>query len=126
MIHSTMMFVHVLCMIGAFGVLAGAQFALPASLRNNEQAARGISRLCNIFIGIGLIAGLHGYFAFGGFKNTAHVNGVIGLKFILLLAVGALIAMSKKPGKGDTFRTISLVLLVIAGFLGRTQLHLIP
>lgn len=110
---------HILCMIGAFGVLAAAQFALPRDTRNSPGVARGISKLGNILIGIGLLAGVAFYGMAKAHTFGAHYNGVIGTKFILLLAVGALLAISKKPGKGDAFRTIALVLISIAALLGK-------
>jgi hypothetical protein len=113
---------HILCMIGAFGVLAGAQFGLPSDVRNREDVARGISKIGNIFIGIGLLASVAFYGMAKAHTFGAHYNGVIGTKFVLLLAVGALLGMSKKPGKGDTFRTVALVLIAVAALLGKVFL----
>lgn len=111
---------HILCMIGAFGGLLAFQAALPASLRANEDAAAGLSRVVNILIGIGLLAGALRYGIAQGHTLGAHYNGVIGAKFVILLAVGALVGMSKKPGRGNLFRTVSIILLAIAALLGST------
>lgn len=110
--------VHVLCMIGAFGGLLLAQFGLPAAVRNSDEVTRGISKVGNILIGLGFVAGILNYGLIKGHTLGPHFNGVVAVKFVILLAVGALLGMSKKPGKGDTFRTIALVLLAIAAFAG--------
>ena len=110
--------IHILCVIGTFGGLVVVRFGLPASVRNNEDVARSSTRLFNILIGVGLLAGLAVYFLKQGMVLGPHYNGVIGLKFAILVAVGGLIPMSRKPGKGDLFRTIAMVLLAIAALAG--------
>lgn len=110
--------VHVMCMVGAFGGLLGVQLALPAELRRRDEVARGMAKLGNVLIGLGFVAGALSYGLRHGHKLGPHFNGVIGLKFVLLLAVGALLAMSRKPGKGDLFRTICIALLALAAFSG--------
>jgi hypothetical protein len=112
--------IHVLCMVGTFGGLLVMQAGLPAAVRNSDEVARGAARLFNILIGVGLLAAVAQYGMMKGHLLGAHFNGVIGMKFTILVIVGALIPMSKKPGKGDLFRTISLVLLAIAALAGST------
>lgn len=111
-------FVHLLCMICTLGGLLAIQLALPASVRNTEAVARGVSKFGNMFIGIGFLAGAASYGMRHGHLLGAHYNGVIAMKFVILLAVGALLAMSKKPGKGDLFRNVCIALLLIAAICG--------
>jgi hypothetical protein len=110
--------IHILCVIGTFGGLVAVRFGLPADVRNSEDVARTSARLFNILIGVGLLAGLSVYVLNHGMSLGPHYNGVIGLKFVILVAVGGLIPMSRKPGKGDLFRTIAIVLLAIAALAG--------
>ena len=110
--------IHILCVIGTFGGLMAVRFGLPAAVRTSDDVARASARLFNILIGIGLLAGLSVYFMKHGMALGPHYNGVIGLKFAILVAVGGLIPMSRKPGKGDLFRTIAIVLLAIAALAG--------
>ena len=110
--------IHLLSVLGTFGGLLAIRFGLPASVRNQDAVARGSARLLNILLGVGLLAGLSLYFLKHGMAMGPHYNGVIGLKFVILIAVGGLIPMSKKPGKGDAFRTIAIVLLAIAALAG--------
>ena len=110
--------IHLLCVLGTFGGLLAVRFGLPSTIRNSDEVARGSARLFNILIGVGLLAGLSIYFLKQGMAMGPHYNGVIGLKFVILVAVGGLIPMSKKPGKGDASRTIAIVLLAIAALAG--------
>ncbi len=110
--------IHILCVIGTFGGLVAVRFGLPADVRNSDAVSRTSTRLFNILIGIGLLAGLSVYFMKQGMILGPHYNGVIGLKFVILVAVGGLIPMSRKPGKGDLFRTLAIVLLAIAALAG--------
>jgi hypothetical protein len=113
-----LVWLHLLCMVGAFGALLFAQLGLPADVRRQEAVARGISRVVNALIGAGLLAGAGLYGVKHGQAMGAHYNGVIGIKFGLLLAVGALVAMSRKPERGDALRTLACTLLAVAAFLG--------
>lgn len=118
MLFGILTWVHLLCMIGAFGGLLAIQVAVPAAIRNSDEVARAVSRLGNLLIGLGFVAGALNYGLRHGHKLGAHFNGVMGVKFALLLAVGALLGMSRKPGKGDAFRTVALVLLAVAALCG--------
>ena len=113
-----LIWVHLLCMVGAFGALLFAQLGLPAEVRRQEAVARGLSRLVNILIGVGLLAGAGLYGLKKGHLMGDHYNGVIGMKFGLLLAIGALVGMSKKPERGDAFRKLACALLAVAALLG--------
>lgn len=113
---------HILCMIGAFGALLGCQAGLPAELRRGEALGRGISRIVNVLVGLGLLAGLALFGIKKGHLLGAHYSLVVGVKFGLLLAVGALVAMSKRPDRGDTLRNIACTLLAVAALLGSVAL----
>lgn len=120
MLLSSLTWVHLLCMIGAFGALLAIQTAVPKAMRNGPEVSRGVSKIVNILLGLGFLAGIASYGVRHGHALGAHFNGIIGLKFVLLLVVGALLGMSGKAGKGDLFRTISLVLLAVAALAGST------
>ena len=110
--------VHVVCMVGATGTLMASQWAFRWDERNSAEFCAKISRLVNILVGIGFLAGIAMYGMKHGHLLGGHYNGVIGAKFIILLAVGAFMALSKKTGTGDRWRWISLCLLVLAALLG--------
>ncbi len=109
--------VHLICMVGAFGALLFCQLGLPADVRRQEAVARGLSRLVNILIGVGLLAGLGLYGLKHGHTLGPRYNGFIGAKFVLLVLTGGLVAMSRKPER-DVFRTQACVLLAVAALLG--------
>jgi hypothetical protein len=122
----SLLWTHLLSLIGIFGGLLALRAGLPADVRNRPDVARGAAKLFNILLGIGLLAGVGLYIMTHGYARGAHVNGVIGVKMVLLLGVGAMVAMSGKPGKGDTFRTIAMVLIALAAFCGLTLPSAIP
>lgn len=122
----SLLWTHLLSLIGLFGGLLVMQAGLPAAVRNQPDVARGASKLFNALIGLGLLAGAGLYVVTHSYSLGAHVNGVIGVKFVLLLGVGALVGMSGKPGKGDQFRTIAMVLIALAAFAGLTIPNVVP
>jgi hypothetical protein len=114
------LYVHILCMLGAIGVLVGCQLCVPWDTRNSAGISRSTAKVANTLIGIGLLAGL-GYYAMkSGHTLGPHYNGVIGVKFVFLLGAGALIGISKRTDSGDLLRWIAVILLVLAGFFGST------
>ena len=115
--------IHVLCMVGLFGGLLVVQLALPAQVRNDADIARRITRLLSILLGVGLLAGLAGYGLKQGHLMGGHFNGVIGLKFFILLIVGGLLPLSRKPGRGDRARWIALALMAFAVLSALTLRH---
>jgi hypothetical protein len=115
--------IHVLCMVGLFGGLLVVQLALPAQVRNDADIARRITRLLSILLGLGLVAGLAGYGLKQGHLMGGHFNGVIGLKFFILLIVGGLLPLSRKPGRGDRVRWIALALMAFAVLSALTLRH---
>lgn len=115
--------IHVLCMVGLFGGLLLVQLALPAHVRNESITARRITRLLSILLGVGLLAGLLNYGLRQGHLLGGHFNGVIGLKFVLLLIIGGLLPLSRKEGRGDTVRWIMIALLILSVFSALTLRH---
>jgi len=107
-------------MVGSIGALLGYQLSLDKETRLLPDPSRRISRLVSILIAVGLIAALVYYVLTAGYKMGPHYNGVIGVKFILLLGAGALIGISKTAGKGDLFRWIALVQLLLASLFAST------
>ena len=115
--------IHVLCMVGVFGGLLLVQLALPAAVRNEASTARRITRFLSILLGVGLLAGLAGYGLKQGHLMGGHFNGVIGLKFALLLVVGGLLPLSRREGRGDRVRWVALVVMAFAVWAALTLRH---
>jgi hypothetical protein len=113
-----LLLLHLVCMLGALGGLLLMQFGIPATVRRDEAVARGAARFLSILIGLGLLAGAALYGMKKGHLMGPHYNGIIAVKFVLLLAAGGLLAMSKRPGKGDMFRWIAAGLLAAAIVFG--------
>jgi hypothetical protein len=109
---------HLLCMVGAFGGLLALRVALPADVRNGEGVRRRVSLLLNAMIGVGLLAGAVYYVLLDGHKLGGHFNGVIAVKFVLLLAVGGLLAASGRRERGDGLRDLATALLAVAALAG--------
>lgn len=107
-------------MVGSIGALLGYQLSLDKETRLLPDPSRRISRLVSILIAVGLIAALVYYVLTAGYKMGPHYNGVIGVKFILLLGAGALVGISKSAAKGDLFRWIALVQLLLASLFAST------
>jgi len=114
------LWIHLVCMVGSIGALLAAQCCLPPENRNQAAPSRGIGRLVNILLTVGLLAGLSYYLLLDGFSRGPHYNGVVGVKFVFLLAATALVGMSKKTDRGDVFRWIALGLLLAASLFGKT------
>ncbi len=119
--------IHLLSMIGTFGALLFYQFGLSRAQRDDLDLARRLGRVCNLLIGIGFVAGLAGYYftmkiSGGGVPGRFHMT--VGVKFILLLGIGACLgvggAMHKKGNTelASHLRWGALGLLALAAFLG--------
>jgi hypothetical protein len=105
---------HVLCMVGALGGLLMVQFGLPARARQDADNLRGANRLFNLLIGVGFLLGITLYTLKRGYTLGGHYNGVIGLKFVLLLGVGGLSVLMKRPGRGDGARLAAAGMMALA------------
>jgi hypothetical protein len=124
------LWLHVVCMVGTFGLLLGAQFGIPAEYRDSPEVAKKVLGLGNALVGVGLIAGLVVFvvsmhaFKTGGVAMPSGYHAIIGIKFILVFAVGACLGVSypllKKGNRGalSALRYIALALLALASFLG--------
>ena len=124
MIRNLLLLVHLVATIGTLGGLFFVQYGLSSVTRNSSEVARKAARLFSILITAGFLAGLVLYIQLmqaskaAGISLTAHVHGIVGVKLLILIAAGGLIGMSGKSAKGDLFRTITIVLLIIAAFFG--------
>lgn len=118
--YVALLWVHLLCVVGTFGGLLAFQLVVPASLRREINVAGRASKVFNILLGIGLLAGILLYGMNRGHVMGPHYNGVIALKFVFLLATGALLGISKSSPRGDTLRKIAIVLMALAAFCGLT------
>lgn len=114
------LWLHILCMVGAFGVLLGFQMILPREMRDQAEVSRAFGKIVNWLILIGFLSGLTYYFSRDGLQLGAHYNGVIGVKFVFLLGVGALVSISKNKPSGDALRWGAIVLLASATLFGLT------
>lgn len=107
--------VHIVSVIGLFGGLLVFQLGISTPTRMDAADLRGATRLWNILLAIGLVAGALMYLLSQGFSMGGHYNGIIGLKFVILLAVGGLLAAARRnPARGDGLRWWCILLLLIA------------
>lgn len=119
--YELLRWLHVLCMVGLLGGLVVFQLGLSTSARMDAANLRGATRLWNILLGVGLLAAVLMYGMVKGHTMGGHYNGVIGLKFIVLLAVGGLLPVAKKrAGGGDGLRWLCIVLLLVASLTAFT------
>jgi len=127
MLNSITIWIHLLCMIGAFGGLLTAQLALS---REDGSHHLAILKPVNLMLAIGLVAGLTAYFlkikdaSVSGEEIVGAVHMVVGIKFLILLGVGGCSGMAAgltKKGKWEAagrLRWIATGLLAIAAYLG--------
>ena len=115
-----LIWIHLLCMVGAFGSLLAVQLALPAPLQQDEALMRRITRLVSLLLLVGLLAGAVAYGLRQGHLLGGHFNGVIGLKFVLLLIAGGLLPLARRAAIGNTIRWIVLALLALAALAAQT------
>lgn len=117
--HLIYLWIHVVSMVGVLGGLLLLQLGLPRDLRANADLVKSALRPLNILLGIGFVAGLLLYMnRMDG--ATGHVHGVVGMKILILVAVGALLPISRKSVKGDGLRWTAIGLLLLASFSGFT------
>jgi hypothetical protein len=127
MLSSITIWVHLLCMVGAFGGLLVAQLSLPAK---NVSHHLSILKPVNLMLAIGLLAGIIAYFlkikdaAASGEELAGTVHMVVGIKFLILLGVGACCGMANGLLKKEKWEAAGRLrwaaggLLAIAAFLG--------
>lgn len=118
--YELLRWIHILCMVGLLGGLLVFQIGLSTTARMDAANLRGAIRLWNILLGIGLLSAVLMYLKVNGHTMGGHYNGVIGLKFIILLAVGGLLPATKRSEKADGLRWSCILLLILASFTAFT------
>ncbi len=113
--------VHILGMVGAFGVLLGARAGLA------REAAPGAARLAAWLLGVGFLAGLivFGLLAHRGGLHPG-LTHTVATKFVLLLVAGAGLGIGAKAARNG--RAVkagrawlgALIALALAALLGIT------
>lgn len=115
---------HLLSVLGVFGGLLVLQLGVPAAVRNDADLARRTGRVLNVLLLAGLLAGLFLFMkAMPNYRGTpaaGHFHGIVGFKILVLVAVGGLLPMSRKPGRGDAARWSAIALLAAAALAGLT------
>lgn len=129
-VQNLLLWVHVLCLLGTFGGLLVIQFGLPREWRDSAAGAKVGTGLIYGMLGLGFLMGIGllawrvhtaGTAALGG-----HYWGVIGLKFILLLVVGAMLGIATRKLRAGlvktavTLRAVAIGALALAALLGVT------
>ena len=113
---------HLLSVLGVFGGLLVYQLGLPDAVRNDPVLARRANRVLSALLLAGLLAGIYLFLktlpAYHGSPAIGHFHGLIGFKLLALVAVGGLLPLSRRPGRGDTARWIAIALLVTAALAG--------
>jgi hypothetical protein len=118
--YELLRWIHILCMMGLLGGLLVFQLGLSTSARMDAANLRGAVRVWNILLGAGLLAAILMYGLARGHTLGGHYNGVIGLKLVILLAVGALLPKTQRSEKGDRMRWLCILMLLIASFAAFT------
>jgi hypothetical protein len=113
---------HLLSVLGVFGGLLVYQLGLPGAVRNDPVLARRANRLLSLLLLTGLLAGVFLFLkalpTYRGTPAAGHFHGLIGFKLLVLVAVGGLLPLSRRPGRGDVARWIAIALLVTAALAG--------
>jgi hypothetical protein len=121
------LWMHLLCMVGAFGALLAGGCVPPDA--GAETSLRVLKR-ANLLIAIGFLAGLATYFvriklaSLEDIELPGSLHMTVGIKFLILIGVGACVGIAlAKTRKSDAaqaapFRWAAVILLAIAAFLG--------
>ncbi|MCS6772225.1 MAG: hypothetical protein NZ740_09405 [Kiritimatiellae bacterium] len=115
-LYDLLRWVHILSMIGVFGGLLVFQLAVPKPIRRDPAVVSAAVRLWNTLLAVGFLSAVWMYLMAGGLNLGGHYQGVVGLKLLLLIAVGALLPISKRQESGDRLRMICIGLLLLASF----------
>ena len=120
--------VHLLSVLGCFGVLAAAVWGLPPDRRNDAGLRIPLHRCATFLLTVGLIAGLIAYVLkikiakADAIDLAGDAHMVVGVKFLILIAVGGCLGMGlskMRRGAGTAGLTWTALLLVaVAAFLG--------
>ena len=129
-LENLLLWIHVLCMVGAFGAMLTAQIGLPVAARRDAETVNGPVRFGTLLIAVGLVAGLATCFikiklaGATGTELATSVHVTVGIKFGLLIAVGACAGMALGMVKKGAFESASSMRwfavgpLALAAFLG--------
>ncbi|MCO5043996.1 MAG: hypothetical protein M9935_01765 [Kiritimatiellae bacterium] len=118
--YELLRWLHIVCMIGLLGGFLVYQLGLSYPSRIDAADLRGVTRVWNILLLGGLITGLSMYAQVKGHTLGPHFNGVIAVKFSILIAVGGLLALAKRRSRGDGLRWLSIALLLVASLAAFT------
>jgi hypothetical protein len=124
-----LVWLHIVCVLASFGGIFVATLGLSAERRADASLVRALLRWPHALLGLGFVAGLAIYMIKA---RTLHADGaganpfdiVIGVKFLLLLAVGACLGIAsgklKKGGisAAHVLMRVALLLLAVAAYLG--------
>lgn len=121
---------HLLCMVGAFGALLYHQLFLGTSHKADPLLGRTVNKAASILIAVGFLAGLLAFIlkikvaASSGIAIESSAHMKVGIKFLILLASGACLGISSgmiRKGRYDSAaaqRILVLVLLATAALIG--------
>ena len=127
MLSSIILWVHLLCMIGAFGGLLAGRLTLST---NDSTSHRSVLKPVNVMLAIGLAAGLLSYFlkinaaGASGEELTGHVHMIVGIKFMILLGAAACCGIAtgltrkERGSAAGRLQWVACGLLAIAAYLG--------
>ncbi len=123
---NVMLWIHLLSMIGAFGVLLGAQLCTPPADAGQPRKDRQ-GKVAAVLMAAGLLAGLVALSlkvkALEG-EMPEHLMSTISMKFLLLLAAGAATGIASrkfslgKAAAASGLRWVAIVALAAAALLG--------
>ena len=120
MLESLLLWIHLLSMIGAFGVLLGDLVGLHKATRANAGAAR----LASLLLAVGLPAGLWLYrLKIAAGWGALGLHRTIGIKFVLLVGAGAFLGIASKqfrngrPAPAAKLQGAAVALLAMAALV---------
>ena len=121
----TTLWLHLLCMIGCFGMILGSAISARAHSKESLAADKTL-KIATLALVVGLLAGIVTMVLSLRLSSgvASHYMMVIMVKFLLLLAAGAALGIaSKKSSAGDAKaaaapRGAALVVMAAAALLG--------
>lgn len=121
---------HLLCMVGAFGALLYHQLFLSTTQKADPVLGRTVNKAASILIAVGFLAGMLAYVltiklaASTGIEIESSAHMKIGIKFLILLGAGACLGISSGMIRKERYnsagaqRLLALVLLATAALIG--------
>jgi hypothetical protein len=123
--NEILILVHILCMAGVFGGLLASLAAGAGASGDAAATGRAAMRPLNILLLVGFLAGMGLYVQrSSGGEAIASLHAVVGIKMLILVAVGALMGISgaafKKENvpRGRLLQVVAAALCVVAAALG--------